>query len=289
MKPQLLNVPTGSAHSFSVRQDWLPNINNRWHHHTEVELVHFHRGGGTQFVGDSIKRFSPGDIVLVGRELPHYWYFDKPIPPDAAADGPYATVIHFTEDFWGDRFLNLPENKPLRTMLDKSRRGLLLPGDLAGSVAVQMDALRQAEGPRRIMGLMECLYAIARSPAVTVLSSAGFRYDRSESESERINAIYDYTLRRFARRITLTEVAGVAGLVPNSFCRYFKGRTGKTYVRFLTEIRVGHACKQLIDNQLDIKRICYESGFNNSTCFHQQFKAVMGKTPQQYQQAYVAQ
>ena len=76
MKPQLLKVSKGPGHSFSVRQDLVPYVNNRWHYHPEVELIHFKNGEGTQFIGDSIKQFKQGDVVLVGSNLPHYWKFD---------------------------------------------------------------------------------------------------------------------------------------------------------------------------------------------------------------------
>jgi AraC-like DNA-binding protein len=286
MKLHLLKVPTEPSHSFSLRQDRVPNINNRWHYHAEVELIQFHRGMGTQFVGDHIKRFGPGDIVLVGANLPHYWRYDDDFFMDQPQDAPYATVVHFLENFWGDHFLSLPENKPLKTVLEKARSGLLLTGTLNEHVAELMGTLRHAEGPHRIIILMDCLLAIAQSTELTVLSSIGFQHDLSESENERVNAIYDYTLSHFGRRITLEEIASVAGLVPNSFCRYFKSRTGKTYSQFLTEIRVGAACKLLIENRVGIKQICFGSGFNNASCFHQRFKAITGKSPQTYQREY---
>ncbi|WP_128546183.1 AraC family transcriptional regulator [Larkinella soli] len=288
MKPHLLKVPTNPSHSFSVRQDRIPNVNNSWHYHPEVELIRFHKGSGTQFVGDHIKRFEPGDVVLVGSNLPHYWRYDDGCFREGQQESPFATVVHFTENFWGDRFLNLPENKPLKTVLEKARRGILLRGDLRARVMDLMEKLHQAEGPYRILGLVECLMAVAtaRPEQVVVLSSLGFQYNFPESENERINIIYDYTFRHFRQKIALEEIASVAGLVPNSFCRYFKSRTGKTYSQFLQEIRVGYACKLLIDNNLSIKQLCYESGFNSFTCFHKYFKAITGKSPQNYQKAY---
>jgi AraC-like DNA-binding protein len=286
MKPQLLKVPTAPAYSFSVRQDLVPNLNNRWHYHPEIELIHFHRGTGTQFVGDSIKRFGTDDIVLVGSNLPHYWRDDDDEILYKPTSSPYSTVVHFTSHFWGEKFLDLTENKPLKIILDKAQRGLLLTGNLKIRIAELMEKMRFAEGPDRIIVLMECLIAVARSEEYVMLSSVGFQYDLSESENDRINAIYDYTLSNFKQKISLEEIASVAGMVPNSFCRYFKSRTGKTYSQFLNEIRVGHCCKLLINNSVSIKQLGFESGFMNFSCFHKRFKETTGLSPQSYRQLY---
>jgi AraC-like DNA-binding protein len=288
MKPHLLKVPMGSVHSFSVRQDKLPNINNRWHYHPEVELIQFHKGGGTQFVGNHIKRFGPGDIVLVGANLPHYWRYDDIYFQDIHQELPYSTAIHFTETFWGDRFINLPENKPLKAILEKAKRGILFSSQANPQVVESIEKIKQAEGTYRIIYLMECLLAMAHSPDAQVLSSIGFQSNFSPSENERINAIYEYTLKHFQQKIALEEIAFVAGLVPSSFCRYFKLRAGKPFSQFLTEIRVGYACKLLLDGQMSVKQLCYESGFNNFTCFHKNFKAITGKIPMDYQKAYTS-
>ena len=283
MKPKLLKVPKTPAHSFSVREDRDPFINNRWHYHSEVELIYFHQGSGTQFVGDHIKRFHAGDIILVGSNLPHYWRYDEAYFKGDQDHPVHSTVIHFSENFWGDPFLDLPETKPIRSLLDRARRGILVTEKQGRKIPEGIRKIRRSDGVERIVALIECLSAFAGSDRLTLLSSIGFRQDFSEFESERINAIYDYTLQRFAQKIYLEEVAAVAGLVPNSFCRYFKSRTGKTYSQFVTEIRVGYACKLLIDNRISIKQLCFESGFNNFTCFHKNFKMITGKSPQHYQ------
>ncbi|MDP4216754.1 MAG: AraC family transcriptional regulator [Bacteroidota bacterium] len=282
MKPKLLKLPRTHSHSFSVREDKDPYINNRWHYHAEVELILFHQGGGTQFVGDHIKRFHPGDIILVGSNLPHYWRYDEAHFDPSKEMPVHSTVIHFSENFWGDPFLELPETKPIKTLLEKARRGILVTARQEKKIPDLIGRIRGAEGVGRIIALIECLSAFAASDRLRLLSSMGFRHDFAESENERINAIYDYTLRHFSKKIYLGDVAAVAGLVPNSFCRYFKSRTGKTYSQFVTEIRVGHACKLLIDNRISIKQLCFESGFNNFTCFHKNFKMITGKSPRHY-------
>jgi AraC-like DNA-binding protein len=287
MKPQLLKVATGPTSSFSVRENMIPYMNNRWHFHPEVELIHFHKGSGMQFVGDSIMRFRPDDIVLVGSNLPHYWRFDDVYLHDHNDSVAYTTTIHFTENFWGDRFLNLPENKQLKVLLDKAKRGILITGKAGHKVSKLMGKAHRKTGVHRMIALLKCLVAFAEEDELTMLSSIGFQADLSDAENERINAIYEHTLSHFQRKIQLEEIANIAGMTPNSFCRYFKERTGKTYSQFLTEIRVGYACKLIMDNKLSIKQLCFESGFNNFSCFHKNFKHIMGKTPQGYQKEYL--
>jgi len=283
MRAQLLKVSKGTDLSFSVRRDRVPYVNNRWHFHTEVELIHFRAGEGSQFIGDSVKRFKAGDVVLVGSNLPHYWrfddiYFDEFSP--AAAD---VTVSHFEENFWGERFLELPENSALKTLLNNAKRGIVLRGVTRHKVAGLLDKLIGANGAQRIVLLIEALSVIASCNDIEILSSIGFNPVSLDVDSERIEAVYDYTHKNFDRRIELKEISEIANLSQNSFCRYFKSRTGKTYSQYIIELRVGRACKLLIENRLCLKQICYESGFNNFTSFHKYFKMITGKSPLCYQ------
>ena len=287
MKPQLLKVSTGPAHSFSVRQDLVPYVNNRWHYHPEVELIHFKKGNGTQFIGDSIKQFRPGDIVMVGSQLPHYWRFDDGYFAEDSKLTADVRVAHFNEAFWGTQFLQLPENKMIRTILEKSKRGVQIVGKTKKIVAELLERMLKSEGTERIILLMEALDAIASCSQISLLSSIGFQHNFEESENDRINAIYEYSLANFKNKIHLEEIASVAMISPNSFCRYFKSRTRKTYSQFLIEIKVGHACKLLIDNKLSIKQLCYESGFNNFASFHKYFKQITGKSPLIYQKEFM--
>ena len=135
------------------------------------------------------------------------------------------------------------------------------------------------------MLLMEALMKISSSKQNKAISSIGSRNDFHQSENDRINAIYDYSIANFKRKISMEEMAAVANISPNSFCRYFKSRTRKTYTQFINEIRIGHACKLLLENKINVKQICYESGFHNFASFHKYFKSITGKSPLIYQKA----
>lgn len=288
MRPQLLKVIKGPGHSFSVRRDLVPHINNRWHFHAEVELIHFKKGEGTQFIGDRIKRFKSGDVVIVGSNLPHYWRFDGIYFEENAKVNADVRVAHFTENFWGQSFLDLPENNNLKTVLGKAKRGLQITGKSRQVVAQLLEQLVSCNGSKKIILLIEALSSIFECKQLSSLSSIGFKPDLVEAENDRINAIYEYSIKNFKTKIQLKKIAEIANISPNSFCRYFKSRTSKTYSQFLIGLRVGHACKLLIEDNQCIKRLCYESGFHNFTSFYKYFKMITGKSPLTYQKEFKA-
>jgi len=285
MKPQLLRLSKEPTQSFNVRQDLLPDINNKWHYHVEVELIHFNKGKGTQFVGDSIKRFQAGDVVLIGSEMPHISRFDDQYFESKNTLPVDIRVAHFQPDFLGDTFLNLPENKIIKELLEKAKRGIKVTGPARKIVAGLMEKMLHTDGLERMLILIQALHEITKSPGITLLSSIGFKLDFNESE--RVSNIYAYTFKHFKEKISLEEIAGIANVSPNSFCRFFKSKTGKTFSQFILELKVGHACKLLIENNYNIKQICYESGFNNFASFYKYFKAVTGKSPSTYQKDFL--
>ncbi|MGN6180702.1 MAG: AraC family transcriptional regulator [Mucilaginibacter sp.] len=286
MKPQLLKVSTKPAQSFSVRRDLIPQFNNLWHYHSEVELIHIKKGEGTQFIGDSITQFAAGDVVLIGAQLPHHWRFDEAYFKEDSDKTADIRVAHFSENFWGDQFLQLPENKLLKDVFEKARRGIKINGKAKVVVADILEKMLSCTGSERIILLMEALNAIASCNNVTLLSSIGFGNNSGLTDNERIKAIYEYSMANFRNKIHLEEIAAIAYVSPNSFCRYFKSHTQKTYSQFLIELKVGHACKLLIENKVVIKQLCYESGFNNFASFHKFFKQITGKSPLTYQREF---
>ena len=287
MKPQLLKVPPGPQRSFSLRKDSEPFVNNHWHFHAELELIYFKSGEGTQFIGDHISAFREGDVVLVGPNLPHYWKFADRFFSDTSSVTD-VRVAHFSENFLGSDFLDLPENMGIKDTLERARRGLQVEGAARAKVAAILERLLEAQGSLRILLMIEALTIIADEKNCKQLSSVGFKPDDYSDENERIQAIFNYSVKNFKRKITLEEIAEVANISSNSFCRYFKARTNKTYSKFLMELRVGHACKLLIETNTCLKRLCLESGFNNFTSFHKYFKSITGRSPHAYKRAFLA-
>ncbi|KGO91699.1 AraC family transcriptional regulator [Flavobacterium subsaxonicum] len=286
MKPHRLTIASGSAQSFSGRHDVLPDINNRWHYHDELELIYIKKGKGTQFIGDSISNFADGNVVLIGSNLPHLWQFDTEYFKEGLTEAVDVYVVHFARDFWGRDFLNLPENQELNKVIEHSKQGIQITGPERKVIAELIEEIVETSGSRKIINLMEALLEIGRCKEVNYLVSFGFQYDFQQTERDRIQSIYNYTILNYKKKIELQEIAQVAKISRNSFCKFFKSRTGKTYSLFTNEIRIGHACRLLIENKMSVKEICFECGFYNFASFHKCFKDITGMTPLKYQKSY---
>lgn len=285
MKPQLLAVSKKNSFSFSARVDTAPDVNNRWHYHREIELIYFKKGSGTQFIGDNIGSFQEGDIVLVGSGLAHYWRFDEQYHQQQAPVEVH--VIHFMPDFLGEAFLELPENASINRLLAQSKLGLQLKKvdhTYLTQAITELTATKEST-PKRILLLLDALNSFSTQPSVS-LASLGFEQHR-QHENDRLKEVYNYTFQNFKHKISLTDIALVAKVSTNSFCKYFKLRTKKTYTEFVNEIRISHACKLLQEGELNVKEICYESGFFNFASFHKHFKSVMNMSPLTYQKTFL--
>lgn len=286
MKPQLLKFNNQPTSSFSIRRDRVPMMNNCWHYHPEIELIHVVDGSGTHYIGDSVNNFYSGDVVIIGSNLPHYWRFDSSYLEGENPEMTDVRVIHFLEDFWGKDFLLLPENMVLVSLFEKVKRGLIIHGARKTTIQNIINEMLDIEGPKRITLLIEVLLLI-QSSEYNILSSNAFINNTKETENDRINAIYDFTFSNFHRKFSIKEVAAAASISENYFCRYFKLRSKKTFSQFLTEVRIGYACRLLIENKMSIKQICFESGFQNFSSFHKFFKLVTSQTPLVYQKNFL--
>ncbi|MCD2422605.1 AraC family transcriptional regulator [Niabella pedocola] len=283
MKPQVLKMANTPGASFELRRDQVP-VNNRWHYHKEVELIYVISGSGTLLIGNRIRSFSAGTLCMIGAGIPHYWRFDDQyfgfgkVPIDVIA-------IHFPETFWGQSFLDLPENKDIRQLLERAKKGILIQGSIK-SLIPTFQYMLSINGPYRIISLIALLSKIARWPTITYLLPEQIATFISTQDEGRINTIYNYTMKHFKRAIRLLEIAEIAGVTPNAFCRYFKQQTQKTYSQFIIELRVSYACKQLEETDRPIKSLSLESGFANIASFRRFFKIITGLSPLSYQKAY---
>lgn len=278
MKAQLLKISNPAEYTFSVRHDVTPVFHNRWHYHPEIEIIMIRKGDGTSLIGDSLAHFEANDVFILGSNLPHLFRYDF-LEDDDFSD---AYVIHFLPTFFGSDFLGYPEMKAIKDLILKANRGIHIRPANADKIFKIFDQLQFSKGVNRVIDFLHILSVLIEEESLMLLSSIGFtnKYDRIDSE--RLDKIYNHVFSNFDREISLEEIANIASLSVNSFCRYFKSKTNKTFSNFLLEVRIGRACKLLFETDLSISQVCFESGFNNLSNFNRYFKKFMNKTPSQY-------
>ena len=71
-------------------------------------------------------------------------------------------------------------------------------------------------------------------------------------------------------------------MTTNSFCRFFKKMTNKSFTEFLNEIRVRNAARMLVQENYPISEISYMVGYKSIPNFNKQFKHIIGTTPKSY-------
>ena len=275
MKPLIEKLPLAEDTSFLAKTFCTPYFEVPWHQHVEYELILFNEGEGASFIGNYVGDFTAGDIFFLGSNLPHtFQKADKDMFTSAL-------VVQFTEDFWGDAFIALPESRQIKSLFETSMHGLKIGEGCRGQLAPLLRQLENAGGFERIILLCNCLLLIARQQAYTTLSTQEIKAFNSKNK-ERIDKILQYTIDYFQEPVTLEAVAKSVAMSVPAFCSYFKKSTKKTYIDFLNEVRVGYACKQLMDTQNNIASICYDSGFNTLANFNKQFLKVKNLTPSAY-------
>lgn len=279
MKPKQLDRSSAAKRSFAVRNNLYPNFLKIWHCHAELELVVIRESTGTRFVGNSIQKFEPGEVVLIGKHLPHMWLNDDKYFEEDSTLKAAAYSIHFKEDFLGLPFLGLDSAQPLVGLFKKARRGIRFM-DLQFPIVREINALIDEEDAfSKLLKLLTILHQLAKHENTVLLASEG--YLNAEVE-ERADKTHEYIFKNFKQPIRLADVAAIQGMNPSAFSRYFKRIHRKSFSRYLIEIRIGYACKLLVEKNNNVSTACYESGFNNLSNFNKQFLKVMGINPTQY-------
>ncbi len=186
----------------------------------------------------------------------------------------------------GNEFWNLPESKIILKIIQQAGRGIKLTGRTRDEVASLMKRIDTSYGFTRITLLMTILEMIAFNGEYQYLATPVVQNTINERDSERLNKVYRYVLDNCQQDISLGRAASLANLSKPAFCRYFKKRANKTFVSFLNEIRIGQACRFLVNENYSIAEICYSCGYNNISYFIRQFRAITGFTPLGYRKKF---
>ncbi len=286
MKPQLHKLPVSSDASFLYKMLDLEYFPNPWHFHKEFELVLIDRSSGTRFIGDNVCRFEDGDLCMIGSNIPHLYRNSEEYYAGNNELRAKSVFIHFTKDFLGHHFFDLPEMKLVNRLLERSSLALDIYGKTKKLIIDKLHGMQEEEPPQRLISLLEILIVLSQSKELTPLLSTGFSANTS-GDSDKINHVFQFIMKNYKEEIYVQEIASKLNMSVAAFSRYFKHHTRKTFSDYVTEIRIGHACRLLMENNHSISEISYQSGFDNLSNFYRHFKRIVGIIPKDYRSRFL--
>jgi len=249
------------------------------HYHPEFEINFILNGKGVKrLVGDNIEEIDEVELVLIGPNLYHGWELNK-----CTSKKIHEITIQFDNNLFPDSLLSRRIMSPIKEMFNRSIHGILFSKKVSDELTPRLIKLSKLDGMDYFLEITSILFDLANSRNQRLLSVYTVDYATFD-DSDKMKLVYEYVQKNFAAKISLEEVSNVANMTSISFNRFIKKRTGKTFVNYINDIRIGYAARWLIEKDLSISEIAFKSGFNNLANFNRSFKAIKKQTPSQYRE-----
>lgn len=275
-------TPLTSSDCFTLFSRVKSDFDFPMHSHEELELNFIMNAkGAKRVIGDHISEIDDLELVLVGSNLPHVWQTHK-----CKSNEIKEITIQFHKDLFDEKFLRRNQMSFIRGLLERSAKGILFSKETIQQITPRLIVLSQKQGFDSVLELFSILHDLSISRNMHTLSDATFSNAELSYNSRRVDSAFEYMNQNFQKNITLTEVSKLVNMTDVSFSRFFKTRTGITFMDSLLELRLGHASRLLIDTTQSVAEVAYNCGFNNISNFNRLFKKKKGCTPKGFRESY---
>ena len=248
------------------------------------ELVYIVESHGQRIIGNEVGQFGPGDMVLLGPDIPHIWLnhssYHQPETPGKAV----AIVLYFHREIFSNTFYSQKETGRLNHLFQNASRGLQINGKTNQIIAQKLREMTGKKDMELFLGFFDILNILVNSQDTTFITRETYAPFHAECTEERLSCVLAYMKKHFRDDITLESIARIANLTPPSFCRFFKKRMKKSFVEYLNEIRIAQACSLLLETEKSVSEVAYACGFKTPSNFNKIFRKIMGKSPRNYKE-----
>jgi AraC-like DNA-binding protein len=276
-------IPEKIGNSIHVKEDKLPFFYPHLHRHVEIQITWILSGKGTLVIGNNMKPFQSGDLFVIGANQPHLFKSDPSYFDSNNQDKVHSLNIFFNPDGFMSSLLLLPEMYSIKKLIKSSDFGIRASEKDASKLFEYFVKVRDNADGFLLAYFIEMLQAMANMVQWEYFSTESFEHMFTDSDGLKMNDIFRYTMDHFKKEISLDQIAAIAHLTPQSFCRYFKKHTSKTYTHFVNELRINEACKLLMERKyVSIGNVAHQCGFNSVISFNRVFKSIISKTPREF-------
>jgi AraC-like DNA-binding protein len=221
-----------------------------WHFHPAFELTWIMRSHGTRYIGDSVERYEPGDLVLVGPNLPHCWRNDA---CGLGSATPEWIIAQFDPACLGAGFLDLAEASGISRLLWEAQSGIAFGAEAVSTIGPLFNDVVQRSGMARLIGLIDLLDRLSRFPR-NMLADRGYHESNQVDQDlvERLNWVQLYIGENLTAEISQSMIADQLGMSASAFSKFFRAATGRTFMSMVKLLRINEACRLL---SIDAMRI----------------------------------
>ena len=273
MKVYPFKIPKPNNNALIYQEDIEIVFYDKLHQHDEIQISYIEKGNGTLLVGNSFTNYYTGNVFVIGSNVPHAFKSDT-----SKNETSKMLTLFFTKESFGTSFFKLEEFEEIESFFVNSLHGFQVTSQLT-EIKEILNKLKKATKLERFIILIALLKLLSESD-INLLSNYTYAKKLSDSEGKRMRKVFDYTLKNADQKISLDEIASVANMTKNAFCKFFKKRTNKTYINYLTELRIENACKILKSNKdMAIVDVAFKAGFYNISNFNRRFKELKKMTP----------
>lgn len=255
------------------------------HYHPEYELNFIENGKGlVRIVGDSIEEIDNLELCLIGNEqLEHGWVESE----NHTNELMHEITIQFHPDLFFGSLLNKQQFQSIAVLLENAKKGIVFSRETTYNIKNRLKLLSEQESNfEAVIELFSILNVLSLDKDYKTLCNSSFVKEDDVSESRRVQKAISYLKQHYSENLHLSDVATHVGMTSSSFSRFMKSRTGKNFIEYLNDLRLGFAARSLVNTSKTISEICYECGYNNLSNFNRLFKQRKGYTPSEFREKY---
>lgn len=217
-------------------------------HNHEVYELNFveHASGVRRIVGDSNEVIGEFDLVLItSPDLEHVWEQNTCVSPDIRE-----ITIQFDLDLSDSGMFGRNPFNSMKQMMVEARKGLCFPLHAIMKVYNQLTTLSSIKDSfYAFVQFLTILYELSKCDGARTLATSSYAKVETESDSRRVQKVKNYIINNYRDEIRLGKLADLVGMSPSAFSRFFKLRTGRNLSDYIIDLRLGYACRKLVESR----------------------------------------
>jgi AraC-like DNA-binding protein len=249
-----------------------PMFQNHWHE--QMQIFYFDEGEATILCNGSTYSLKAGDILIINGNEIHYAINSSEHLVFHIIKPEFSFLASRQEDLCQTRYI-LPLQQGLIRFQNK------ISNDTALSAIIQKllaEYTTQNVGFELIIKayLYHILVYLLRYYQKESLPQAG---DRQQKTMHQLRSALAYMDEHYTENIHLHQLAGLANMSSQHFCRLFKRLTGKSPIDYINSLRINKAVTLLTEDRLNISQVAQAVGFDDSNYFSRLFKKYKKVSP----------